>query len=254
MAPEPSNLNALGLAASLVASYLSFAGAIIAAAIWPIFGLFVIYLFRPHLVGLLPFVQRFELWGARVELQRGLAQAEQVAVADEMLSSAQVAEADIPIASETPFDEAEAERLPEGDERTAAEEMVDRLRSKPDKVPTHVLKYISRFGYLANTPAATIALAWDEVRRAIIEAAVVLGLPSNAPSSQVVWMLPGDKHSPSSLIKLLDELESIHLSVLKAPGSADLLIAARFASLAQRVISSLRSSVEQVRSGKTSPK
>lgn len=76
MAPEPSNLNAFGLTASLVGSYLSFASAIIVATIWPIFGLLVIWMFRSHVVGLLPFVERFEVWGAKVELKRELSQAE----------------------------------------------------------------------------------------------------------------------------------------------------------------------------------
>ena len=245
MAPEPSNLNAFGLTASLVGSYLSFASAIIVAAIWPIFGLLVIWMFRPHVIGLLPFVARFDLWGAKVDMHRRVAQAERAADADAILGATREAVDATTQSSNEPQPEPSVEK--EAEAKLSVEHAAHLLRNNPEKVPSAVLRFISKHGLLANDPAATIASTWGEVQRAVIEAAVVLGLPPDAPTSQVVWMLPRGTLGSTGLIRLLDELEGIYLSAAKAPSSADLSIAARFSLLAERAISQLRTSTDRAR-------
>lgn len=250
MASNTSDLNALGLIASLAGSYLSFAGAVIVAATWPIFGLLIIWLFRSHVVGLLPFVERVEIWGAKFELKRQLAQAEQVVAAtpDEPLPTSEP-DAIVGVGVSVPEKEP-ATDIEEPQDEKIVTETLEILRTEPHKLSDSMLRVIGGHdvtGLDRAYPAVTIIDAWSKVQRLMYEAATAAQVKDRGRMRDTALGLASKGYARLSLAQLLDDLEAIYSRVMRNPISADISDAVRFASLADKASVELRSVTRMAR-------
>lgn len=243
MSSSPTDLNAAGLVASLVQSYLSFAGSIISAALWPIFALVVIWILRPHVLGLLPFIEQLEFGGARVQIKRHLARGEQVAAAPEMKAPAQDPAA-------TPL--AQPPDRPEEDSIVRRE--LETLRTRPGDVSGPVLLAVAHHGSSPSYPAVHIAADMTTIYELADKVAEAADIPAATPQL-VAFNLAVKGYALVSLVDLLRELETIHSRVMSNPSSADTSDAIRFSALAEKARVQLKSAlrVAEVQAGKAAP-
>ncbi|MFA4898418.1 MAG: hypothetical protein WC563_02740 [Brevundimonas sp.] len=237
MASQPSDLNALGMVASLSSSYLSFASAIITAAMWPIAVLVIVWVFRPHIVSLLPSLERLDLFGAKFELKRQLDQADKDSVTAS--TTAPPAALHDVAATDAPDDESDTRNLAEG---LSVEEAVTTLRNDPSAVTPLVLQTIAEQDapVKPGRPALSIIQAWAVVQRSAFEAAVAAGFEHRLDTRRVAVKLAEKGYATSHLLSLLVDLERIHERVIRSPIAADVSDAIRFASLADRAIELLK--------------